>query len=70
MADSIVVMAAEYRNGSGDSLYIKTTGKHKRNEIVSNKRIVLSILMMINGLISFIVCYKCSKITIVNNSAL
>jgi hypothetical protein len=64
------VTPAEYRNGRADSLYMILTGRHKRKEILSIKRIVLSILMMINGLISFIVGYKCSKITIVNNYAL
>jgi hypothetical protein len=52
--ESSKVIPEENKNGSGDSLYINTTGKHNRNEIVSISRIVASILMMINGLISFI----------------
>jgi len=41
--------------GSGDSLYINATGKHRRNVTVSIKRIVLSTYRITRGLISFII---------------
>jgi hypothetical protein len=67
ITDNMIVIVADHKNGSGASLYINTTGRQKRYEIVSIKRIVLSIFRIIHGLISLMSGLKCSKIIIANN---
>jgi hypothetical protein len=66
----MIVIVADHKNASGDSLYINTTGRHKRYETVSIRRTLLSILRIINGLISLITGLKCSKIINADNYVL
>jgi hypothetical protein len=61
MPDNSIVMPAESRNGEYGSLYINETGKHRRNVNVSIRRMVLSILKISNGLISFMGIGKSSE---------
>jgi hypothetical protein len=50
----IKVIEADQMKGVGDSLYMNTTGRQNRYDIVSIKRIIPSILKINKGLISFI----------------
>ena len=51
-------IAADQIKGSGDSSYMIATGRQNRNVTVSRNRIVLKILKINNGLISFIKIFR------------
>jgi hypothetical protein len=63
----MIVTVADHKNGVRDSLYMNATGRQKRYEIVSMRRMILNILAIINELISLIYDLKSSKIIIATN---
>jgi len=70
--DKVKVIEAENINGELDSLYIRDTGMQKRYANVSIRSILLNILRINSGLISFIMGHRKFKATNIsrNNSVL